>query len=418
MTARRHARGDRQVAAARAGQDAALPAVHARRGRGPRRRPRSIDTLADAPRRPRAPGTSSRSTARPGRGCRTASTSCRSAATGSAIGSRHAFAAIGRAGVPRRHGHAATRRVDRLGRDRAPRAAGHRRGARPRASTAAGGASACAVRTRGSSTASDEHRPTRTRSSSPGSPSSDSAPRSLHQLRDVDDFADALAVAELAPATRFARAVRALEYPVGSRDGVDDGAPGTTSHARRLHVCRHPADRWFGAVTAVDDRLLGRVDGPVLDVGCGPGPARARARDRGHRHARHRHLAPRARGRAPTRRAGAGALDLRARSRARSLGNRVAARREHRHRRRPGAAAPPRRGVAARRVAAPSSSSSRPGAAAIGTSCASRHDGEAGPWFAWAEVGVDELEDLARGAGLRVHDIWSDGDRCFAWLDP
>jgi len=32
-----------------------------------------------------------------------------------------------------------------------------------------------------------------------------------------------------------------------------------------------PVARWFGAVDAVDRRVLATVDGPVLDVGCGPG---------------------------------------------------------------------------------------------------------------------------------------------------
>jgi SAM-dependent methyltransferase len=32
-----------------------------------------------------------------------------------------------------------------------------------------------------------------------------------------------------------------------------------------------PVARWFGAVDATDRRVLATVDGPVLDVGCGPG---------------------------------------------------------------------------------------------------------------------------------------------------
>jgi SAM-dependent methyltransferase len=32
-----------------------------------------------------------------------------------------------------------------------------------------------------------------------------------------------------------------------------------------------PVARWFGAVDAIDRRVLAAVDGPVLDVGCGPG---------------------------------------------------------------------------------------------------------------------------------------------------
>ena len=35
-------------------------------------------------------------------------------------------------------------------------------------------------------------------------------------------------------------------------------------------VLAAPADRWFAPVTPAEDRVLERVDGPVLDVGCGP----------------------------------------------------------------------------------------------------------------------------------------------------
>ncbi len=41
----------------------------------------------------------------------------------------------------------------------------------------------------------------------------------LPPLRDVDDFADAVAVAEQAPATRFAQSLRALEQDLWSRTG-------------------------------------------------------------------------------------------------------------------------------------------------------------------------------------------------------
>lgn len=32
----------------------------------------------------------------------------------------------------------------------------------------------------------------------------------------------------------------------------------------------HPGERWLGALTAADRRALALVEGPVLDVGCGP----------------------------------------------------------------------------------------------------------------------------------------------------
>jgi SAM-dependent methyltransferase len=45
------------------------------------------------------------------------------------------------------------------------------------------------------------------------------------------------------------------------------------------------------------------------------------------------------------------------------------------------------------------------------------HDGYASPWFAWAGVGADDLDQLARGSRLRVRDVWTDSERCFAQLD-
>ena len=44
------------------------------------------------------------------------------------------------------------------------------------------------------------------------------------------------------------------------------------------------------------------------------------------------------------------------------------------------------------------------------------HDGVAGPWFAWAHVGIDDVDDLARASDLRVDDIWIDSARWFAQL--
>ena len=42
------------------------------------------------------------------------------------------------------------------------------------------------------------------------------------------------------------------------------------------------------------------------------------------------------------------------------------------------------------------------------------HDGTAGPWFAWANVGIDDVDDLARASDLHVDDIWTDSGRWFA----
>jgi SAM-dependent methyltransferase len=40
-----------------------------------------------------------------------------------------------------------------------------------------------------------------------------------------------------------------------------------------------------------------------------------------------------------------------------------------------------------------------------------------GPWFRWAEVGIDGVGALAGGAGLAVAEVWHEEDRWFARLD-
>lgn len=40
-----------------------------------------------------------------------------------------------------------------------------------------------------------------------------------------------------------------------------------------------------------------------------------------------------------------------------------------------------------------------------------------GPWFAWAVVGIDEIDDDARAAGLSTIERWEAGGRWFARLD-
>jgi SAM-dependent methyltransferase len=42
-----------------------------------------------------------------------------------------------------------------------------------------------------------------------------------------------------------------------------------------------PVARWAGPVDAADESMLARVEGPVLDVGCGPGRLTAALHDRG-----------------------------------------------------------------------------------------------------------------------------------------
>jgi SAM-dependent methyltransferase len=47
-----------------------------------------------------------------------------------------------------------------------------------------------------------------------------------------------------------------------------------------------------------------------------------------------------------------------------------------------------------------------------------RQGGQAGDWFPWASVGVDQLAGLAREAGLADGETWSSHGRWFATLRP
>jgi SAM-dependent methyltransferase len=52
---------------------------------------------------------------------------------------------------------------------------------------------------------------------------------------------------------------------------LDRGAAGLICRDARGRVRRLPIERWLGAAGPVDERVLDRAVGPVLDVGCGPG---------------------------------------------------------------------------------------------------------------------------------------------------
>jgi SAM-dependent methyltransferase len=177
-----------------------------------------------------------------------------------------------------------------------------------------------------------------------------------------------------------------------------------------------PAERWFQGVTSADCRLLDRVDGPVLDIGCGP--------------ARHTLVLAESRimalgidislpALAIARRRGAPVLH-------RSIFDRI-----------PGVG---RWGTALlldgnigiggepaallRRIATLLRTNGRalvevrpPGSARRCQIVRLEHDGRAGPWFPWADVRVDELDHLARESRMYVREIWTDSARWFAQLD-
>ncbi len=112
----------------------------------------------------------------------------------------------------------------------------------------------------------------------------------VHDLpvrRDVDDIADARAVAALAPQTRFAAALTRLDRTLGGCSAIDlydDAVRGE----RQLHLVTGSGrllpfrlDRWAQPADDVDHDLLERCEGVTLDVGCGPGRMAAALAARG-----------------------------------------------------------------------------------------------------------------------------------------
>jgi SAM-dependent methyltransferase len=181
-------------------------------------------------------------------------------------------------------------------------------------------------------------------------------------------------------------------------------------------VLSAPADQWFEPVTSAEHRLLERAAGPVLDIGCGPArhalvlaqsgvvslgidisiPALMVARQRG-APVLHRSIFDRIPGHG---RWGTALL----------LDGNV------------GIGGAP--AVLLRRVADLLRAGGRalvelgaPGTPPSRQTVRLEHDGRAGPWFAWAEVGVDDLDALASNAGMQISEVWTDSARWFAQLD-
>ena len=101
----------------------------------------------------------------------------------------------------------------------------------------------------------------------------------LPPLRDVDEPADARAVALDAPGTRFAAAVAAAgpgraapvmrPHPLSLYEAALDGA--RVEAVGSAGVVALAVTRWSDEPDAIDDLMLARCEAPVLDVGCGPG---------------------------------------------------------------------------------------------------------------------------------------------------
>ena len=195
-----------------------------------------------------------------------------------------------------------------------------------------------------------------------------------------------------------------------------DGAGEPVLRDERGRARTLPVDVWLGRAGAVDERVLDRARGPVLDVGCGPGR---------HVHALARRgvlgvgvdVSPVAV--ALARRRGATVLEASIFDRLPGTGSwnsallldgnigigGVSGR----------APAASRRTARTRRGAC-SSSSTRRASASCASACAWRTATRASEWFAWARVGADAVDGPARAAGLRVRARWRDGDRWFAEL--
>ena len=174
-----------------------------------------------------------------------------------------------------------------------------------------------------------------------------------------------------------------------------------------------PVDVWLGRAGAVDERVLDRARGPVLDVGCGPGR---------HVHALARRgvlgvgvdVSPVAVASPAGAARGVRGVDLRSPAGGGELGQRAAARRQHRHRRRLRTRCCGVSPDCSHRAGPCSSSSTRRASASCASACAWSTATRASEWFAWAQVGADAVDGPARAAGLRVRARWHDGDRWFA----
>jgi SAM-dependent methyltransferase len=178
-------------------------------------------------------------------------------------------------------------------------------------------------------------------------------------------------------------------------------------------VRRLPLTRWLGPAGAVDERVLERAVGPVLDVGCGPGRHVSSLARRGVL-ALGVDVSPVAVRLARAR--GATAIE-------RSIFDRL-----------PGAGTwgsallldgnvgiGGRPAALLRRVAGLLAPGGRlllelepPGGGSIAQRLRLERGETVSEWFAWARLAVDALDGPAAAAGLLVYDRWCDGGRWFA----
>jgi SAM-dependent methyltransferase len=182
------------------------------------------------------------------------------------------------------------------------------------------------------------------------------------------------------------------------------------------------ADRWRGPARGADRTLLDRVDGPTLDIGCGPGRLVVALLDRGipclgvDPAAASVELTRSAGGHAvqrsvfdPLPRSGEWACALLADGNIGIGGNPVRLLRRAGELVRPGGRVlveldPPRSGSRRRRIRLEDGA------------------GRVGEWFPWAHLAADEVDDAARAAGMVVlyrwwaHDVDGDGSSPIRWF--
>jgi SAM-dependent methyltransferase len=185
--------------------------------------------------------------------------------------------------------------------------------------------------------------------------------------------------------------------------------------ADRLRPVDRDLDRWLGACDAADRSVLDRCSEPALDVGCGPGRLVAALEQRGvgalgidvstvavdH---------TRARGGEAVRADVFGPVPAEGRWAAVLLldGNVGIGGSPARLLRRCGELIA--LGGQVLVELAPPGRASSPAVLRL------ESDEDVGPWFRWATLSVDDVDRAAAGAGLQVHETWSEGFRWFAAL--
>jgi SAM-dependent methyltransferase len=194
------------------------------------------------------------------------------------------------------------------------------------------------------------------------------------------------------------------------------GDVGSLRIRRRGGQCRPlPLDRWMGPVTAADESVLRRAEGPVLDVGCGPGRHVAGLTARGIT-AMGLDSSPaavataRARGAEVVQGCVFGDVPRAGTWRCVLLldGNiGIGGRPRALLRRSVSLGAPDVRVLV---------ELDPPGVRSGRVDLRLEDGTAASTWFPWSYVAVDDIESIARGAGLRTAELWEEGERWFAAL--